>query len=80
MYPFKELDVVALLEPITTTHYSTGKPITLPRGCGGTIVDDAIGEFALVEFADRNGRAFAIEAIPTEHLLPLIHEPLEITA
>jgi Domain of unknown function (DUF4926) len=79
MYPFKELDVVVLIEPTNATHFTTSKPILLPRGCSGTIVDDMIGEYALVEFADRSGRAFAIEAIPTQYLIPLVHEPLEIT-
>jgi hypothetical protein len=75
----KEYDVVALLNNIPATHFLTGKPIMLPRGCTGTIVDSHIGEAALVEFADLTGRAFAIQAIFVENLVLLVHEPLAMT-
>lgn len=76
----KEYDVVLLLETTSALHFITGKPIVLPRGCMGTIVDDTIGEFALVEFADYDGCAYAITALRVDSLVKVIHEPLEITA
>jgi hypothetical protein len=74
----QEHSAVVLLKELTTTHFVSGKQIVLPRGCGGTVVDDHIGEFALVEFADLNGKAFAIESISTQDLMLLVHEPLEL--
>ncbi len=80
MSVLQEHQPVILLANTSAKHYQTHRPIILPRGCGGTIVDDTIGEFALVEFADVQGRAFAIESILVEHLMPIVHEPLEDTA
>jgi Domain of unknown function (DUF4926) len=76
----KEYDVVVLLETTPATHFVTGEPIILPRGCTGTVVDELQSDYALVEFADQQGRAFAIEAIPATRLMVLVHEPLIATA
>jgi Domain of unknown function (DUF4926) len=60
-------DVVALLND-TPAH-------RLSRGQVGTIVDLPDKANALVEFADDEGRAYAIAAIATSQLLLLKYEP-----
>jgi hypothetical protein len=75
----KEHDVVVLLQSTPTIHFESREPIIVPRGCTGTIVDDTIGEFALVEFADKHGCAFAIDAIPVKFLVRVLHEPFDVT-
>lgn len=63
-------DVVALLEDKRAKHFESGKPLLLRRGQIGTVVmtyDDGACE---VEFADREGRAFAIlSLLPKEFML-----------
>ncbi|TAE24094.1 MAG: DUF4926 domain-containing protein [Candidatus Kapaibacterium sp.] len=76
----KEHDVVVLLQSTPTTHFESGEPITITQGSVGTIVDDYIGETALVEFADADGCAVAIDAIPVEHLMLLVHQMSAATA
>jgi hypothetical protein len=61
-------NVVALLEAVHTRHFESGQPLLLCRGQIGTVVmifQDGARE---VEFADRDGRGFAI--------LPLRPDPL----
>lgn len=68
-------DLVALLEDVTTTHFETERPLILRRGQIGTIVmtyDDGAVE---VEFADRDGRAFAILALRPDQLMRLRDAP-----
>jgi hypothetical protein len=69
-----------LLQSTPTTHFESGEPITIMKGSVGTIVDDYIGETALIEFADADGCAVAIDAIPVEHLILLVHQMPAITA
>jgi hypothetical protein len=63
-------DVVALLEDKRAKHFESGQPLLLRRGQIGTVVmtyDDGACE---VEFADREGRAFAMLSLrPNEFML-----------
>lgn len=68
-------DLVALLEDVPTTHFETGRPLILRRGQIGTIVmiyEDGAVE---VEFADRDGRAFAILTLRADKLMRLRDAP-----
>ena len=72
-------DPVALLEDVPTVHFETGKPLLLRRGQIGTVVmlfDDGACE---VEFADREGRAYALLPIPQDRLM-LLHDSPESAA
>lgn len=60
-------DVVATLENLPEVH--------LAKGQVGTIVDELDREFVLVEFADIDGVAYAIEPIPCHKLMALHHRP-----
>jgi preprotein translocase subunit YajC len=65
MNQLKDLDVIALTEDMSATHFETGEPITLCKGQVGTIVmvyDDQAFE---VEFANNDGTTYAMER---EHL------------
>jgi hypothetical protein len=77
-HTFKELDVVVLRDDVRATQYDTRKAIILPRGCLGTIVHPTIDNSALVEFSDTHGVTFALEDIPIEKLIAILHEPIEI--
>lgn len=60
-------DIVATLENLPEVH--------LAKGQVGTIVDELDREFVLVEFADIDGVAYAIEPIPCHKLMALHHRP-----
>jgi hypothetical protein len=72
-------DVVALLEDKRIKHFESGAPLLLRRGQIGTVVmiyDDGMCE---VEFADRDGRAFAILSLrPAEFML--LHDTPDFAA
>jgi len=61
------LDAVALLQDMPAA--------SLVRGQVGTIVEVLDERTVLVEFADRDGRAYAIAPIPLDQLLHLHHGP-----
>jgi hypothetical protein len=61
-------DIVALLEDVPTKHFDTGAPLTLRRGQIGTVVMTCDGSAFEVEFADAQGRAFAMLPIATSKL------------
>jgi hypothetical protein len=68
-------DVVALLEDVHTKHFETRRPVLLRRGQIGTVVmiyQDGTRE---VEFADRDGRAFAILPLRPDQLVVLHDTP-----
>ncbi len=68
-------DLVALLEDVTTSHFSTREPLHLRRGQIGTVVmvyEDGALE---VEFADRNGRAYALLPMSRDQLMLLRDAP-----
>ena len=72
-------DVVALLEEMSGKQFLTGTPLLLPRGQIGTVVMTYGGSAFDVEFADRDGKTFAILFVPPENLI-LLHETPQLTA
>lgn len=64
-----QLDVVALL--------ADRPDASLRRGQVGTVVERLDAETVLVEFSDDEGRAFAIEPVPTAGLLVLRSDPVD---
>lgn len=63
----KKHDVVAMMEDVPEAH--------LAKGQVGTIVDELDENVVLVEFADLDGVAYAIEPIPLRKLMELRHAP-----
>ena len=68
-------DVVVLLDDVLTKHFETGQALRLRRGQVGTVVMTYDGTVFEVEFADHNGRAYAMVPIPAEKLLVLCDTP-----
>ena len=68
-------DVVALLEDLRTTHFKTGQPLMLRRGQVGTVVMTYDGSAFEVEFADRDGRTYALLPVGAEKLIQLKDTP-----
>jgi hypothetical protein len=70
-----EHDLVALLEDASVRHFQTGEPLLLRRGQLGTIVmlypDGAVE----VEFADRDGRTYALVPLTRDKLIQLRDAP-----
>ncbi len=73
-------DLVALTEDIATTHFATGTPLTLRRGQIGTVVMTYDGTAFEVEFADAQGRAFALLPVAAEKLMQLHDAPVAVAA
>jgi hypothetical protein len=67
-------DVVVLLEDVRTKHFDTGQPLMLRRGQVGTVVMTYDGAFE-VEFAGRDGRAYALLPVTAEKLMLLKDTP-----
>jgi len=68
-------DVVALMQDVRTKHFESGQPVLLRRGQIGTVVmiyQDGAYE---VEFADRDGRAFALIPLRPDQLMVLHDTP-----
>lgn len=77
---FHPHDVIALLEDLPARHFETDQPILLRRGQIGTIVmsyDDDVFE---VEFADPDGRTYALLPVPASRLMRLHDVPEYATA
>jgi hypothetical protein len=68
-------DSVALLQDMSTTHFDSGQPLLLRRGQTGTVVMIYDGATYEVEFAGRDGRAYALLPIPGEKLMVLRDSP-----
>jgi hypothetical protein len=68
-------DLVALLEEIATRHFETGRTLLLRRGQIGTVVTEYDGHAFEVEFADRDGRTYALLAIDADKLMLLRDTP-----
>jgi CRP-like cAMP-binding protein len=70
-----EHDLVALLEDTPVRHFQTGEPLLLRRGQLGTTVmlypDGAVE----VEFADRDGRTYALVSVARDKLILLRDAP-----
>lgn len=60
-------DVVATLDDLPELRLSKGQV--------GTVVDELDKSFVLVEFADIDGVAYAIQPVPRGKLMPLHHQP-----
>jgi CRP-like cAMP-binding protein len=70
-----EHDLVALLEDTPVKHFQTGEPLILRRGQLGTIVMVHADGAVEVEFADRDGRAYALLPITRNRLMLLRDAP-----
>ena len=68
-------DVVVLLEEVPTRHFESGQPLRLRRGQVGTVVMTYDGKGFEIEFADRDGRAYALLPLSAEKLLVLRDTP-----
>lgn len=68
-------DVVALLEEVQAKDFNTARPLLLHRGQIGTVVVIYPDGACEVEFADRDGRAYALLAIRPEKLMVLHDSP-----
>jgi hypothetical protein len=71
---------VALLEDMRAKHFDTGQPLMLRRGQVGTIVMTYDGSAFEVEFAGRDGRAYALLPVAAEKLVLLKDTPELATA
>lgn len=67
--------VVALLEDIPTAHFESGEPLLLRRGQIGTVVMTYEDGACEVEFADSDGRAYAMLTLPVDKLMVLRETP-----
>lgn len=72
-------DLVAPTEDIATRHFLTGAPLTLRRGQIGRVAMTYNGSAFEVEFADSQGRAFALLPIAADKLM-LLHDAPAATA
>lgn len=68
-------DVVALLQDVRTKHFDSGRALLLRRGQIGTVVMAYQDGACEVEFADRDGRAFAILPLRPDQLMVLHDKP-----
>ena len=68
-------DVVALLQDVRTKHFEGGQALLLRRGQIGTVVVTYPDGACEVEFADRDGRAFAILPLHPGQLMVLHDTP-----
>ena len=68
-------DLVALLEDTPTKHFETGRPLLLRRGQVGTVVITYDGNAYEVEFAGRDGRAYALLPVAANKLMVLRDSP-----
>ena len=73
-------DVVALLDDVATHHFETGQPLRLRRGQIGTVVMTYDGSAFEVEFAGRDGRAYALLPVPAGKLIVLHESPVAAAA
>ncbi len=73
-------DVVALLDDVSAKHFETGQPLTLRRGQIGTVVMTYDGTAFEVEFAGRDGRAYALLPVPAGKLIVLHESPVVAAA
>jgi Domain of unknown function (DUF4926) len=68
-------DAVALLQDLRTKHFESGRSLLLRRGQIGTVVMTYPDGAYEVEFADRDGHAFAIVFLRPEQLMVLHDSP-----
>ena len=68
-------DLVALLEDVHARHFETGRPLWLHRGQIGTVVMTYDGTVLEVEFAGKDGCAYAILPLHASKLMILRDTP-----
>ena len=73
-------DVVALLDDVPAKHFETGQPLLLRRGQIGTVAMTYDGTAFEVEFAGRDGRAYALLPVPAGKLIVLHESPVVAAA
>lgn len=73
-------DVVALLDDVLARHFETDQPLLLQRGQIGTVVMTYDGTAFEVEFAGRDGRAYALLPVAVGKLIVLHEAPVVVTA
>ena len=73
-------DAVALLEDVPAKHFLTGQAPLLRRGQVGTVVMTYDGSAFEVEFAGRDGRAYALLPVKADKLMPLRETPETVAA
>ena len=73
-------DVVALLDDVPARYFETGRPLLLRRGQIGTVVMTYDGTAFEVEFAGRDGRAYALLPVPAGKLIVLHESPVVAAA
>jgi len=67
--------LVALLGDVHARHFETGRSLRLRRGQIGTVVMTYDGTVVEVEFAGKDGRAYAILPVPASKLMILRDTP-----
>jgi len=67
--------LVALLDDVHARHFETGRSLRLRRGQIGTVVMTYDGTVVDVEFAGKDGRAYAILPVPASKLMILRDTP-----
>ena len=72
-------DVVALLQDVRTKHFESGEALLLRRGQIGTVVMTYPDGACELEFADRDGRAFAILPLRPDQLM-ILHDTPDFAA
>lgn len=72
-------DVVALMQDVRTKHFESRQALLLRRGQIGTVVMTYQDGACEVEFADRDGRAFAILPLRPDQLM-LLHDAPDFAA
>ena len=73
--PLSLHDIVALLEDLPAKHFETDQPLLLRRGQIGTIVMTYDENAFEVEFADPDGRTYALLPIQASRLMRLRDVP-----
>src|SRR5207249_9795324 len=69
-------EVVAQSEDMPARHFETGQALRLRRGQIGTVVMTYDGTAFEVEFAGRDGRAYALLPVPAGKLIVLHQSPV----
>jgi len=75
-----EYDIIALTEETLATDAETSQTILLHQGQVGTILTNLDNEAFLVDFADSEGHTYAMETVPLQKIMRLLHEPVVAAA
>jgi len=78
--PIRMHDIVALLEEVPAEHFATREPLLLIRGEIGTVVMDFKEPVYEVEFADKDGRTYAMVTLRPDQILVLRERELSAAA